>query len=260
MPLDVSPVLDVTVIPRFPRSVILQFNFGKDLEYPIAFDVYRTGAEEPLTKLNIKPLTQYFYEDFGLKPASKLFDVTYFIDIIFPFTSEKQRVGPIHLVSQPRLARTFFVARRMDEKHGIEYSSHTGIELDIYKRLHWGEKCTECYNEVLEAATTSDCESCLGTGFVGGYWNPISVLGKLEPLALSRNLLDRLNFQENVNTQAHMRAFPVLREDDIIHEKRRNVLWYAQAVQLVEHGRYPVKQLLELREIERNSPLYTRLI
>lgn len=259
MTLKVIPALDISVIPRWPRSVILQFNVGKNLPYPIAFDIYRTGDGESLEKLNVSPITQFFFEDVGLKPQSKLFDVVYFVDIIFPFKADKQRIGPVHLVPQPRLARTFFIARRMDEKHGIEYESHTGIELAIYKRKHWGEKCTSCYNPILEAATTTNCNDCLGTNYVGGYWNPISVLGKLEPLTKSRNLLDKLNYQENIVIQAHMRAFPLIQEDDIIREVRRNVLWYGQAVQMTEHGRYPVKQLVELREIERGDPLYKSL-
>lgn len=261
MTLNLIPDLAVTVIPLYPRSVMLQFNFGQEYAYPIAFDIYRAGSEtSELEKLNLRPITQFFFEDVGLKPLSKLFDVTYFIDVIFPYTKEKTRIGPIHLVCSPRLARTFFIARRMDEKHGIEYKSHTGIELCIYKRRHWGEQCTECFDAVLETSTTANCAECLGTGFVGGYWNPVNILGKLEPLIKTRDLMDRLNYQENINTQAHLRAFPLVQKDDILHEKCRNSLWYINTVSLVEHGRYPVKQLAELKEIDRADPLYSLLI
>lgn len=257
--LDIEPQLTVAVIPLFPKSILLQFEIGTDLPYPIAFDVYRSGEGISLEKLNTSPITQYFFEDIGLKPISKLFDVTYYIDINFLHTPEKQRVGPVHLVPKPRLARTFFVARRMDEKNGIEYSSHTGVELELYKRRHWGEKCDSCYNEILESATTTDCEDCLGTSFKGGYWSPVPILGKLEPLVKSRSLMDRLSYQENINTQAYLRAFPLANRDDIIKETRRNSLWHVHTVQLIEHGRFPVKQIVELREIERKDPLYRLL-
>ncbi len=255
--LDITEALQVKIIPQFPRRIVISWSIGKEVKIPLAFNIFRSGIDSgEFEKLNRAPITHPFYFDDGLKPLSKLFHVVYKLEVLFPFTDETQMTRPIPLVCSPRLARTFFVARRMDEKHGIEYASHTGIELVILKRKQWGEKCTECINEVTGSSTKTDCGNCFGTGFEGGFWKPYETLGKIDPLVKTQSLQDPLGYQENINTQIHLRAFPIVVDGDVIVEKCQNLRWYVQVVQLIEHGRYPVKQLVEGRQIERGSPIY----
>jgi len=255
--LDLTEALQVRIIPQPPQRIILSWDIGKTTPYPLAFNVYRSGIESgEFEKLNVQPVTGFFYNDDGLKPLSKLFHVVYKLEILFPFTEETQFSRPIPLASNPRLARTFFVARRMDEKYGIEYQAHSGIELVIFKQRQWGPTCTDCVNPVTGAPTKASCIDCFGTAIKKGFWEPYETLGKFEPLIKPQVLQDPMNFKEDITTQAYFRAFPIVTTGDIIVEKCQNIRWYIDRVQLVEHGRYPVKQVAEIRQIDRKSILY----
>jgi len=256
--LDISSVLDIRVYPQYPRSIVVSWDIvKKDLPYPIAANIYRSGSTGgEYTKLNFYPVVESFYEDTGLKPLSKLFDVTYKIEFLFPFSDKTQTVGPIHLASNPRLKKAYLVAKRMDGKHAIEYKAHSGVLLKIFKMKHWGEKCTECYDPVTEDSIKADCSDCFGTTFKGGYWKPVTLLGKIEPFPKVQVIDGTFGYTENVTSQAHLRAFPLVKKGDVIVEVDSNNRHYINVVRLVEHTRYPVKQLVEIATIERSSPLY----
>ena len=256
--LDISTVLDIKIYPQYPRKIILSWDTVKqDLQFPIAANIYRSGSSGgEFEKLNTRPVVESFYEDVGLKPLSKLFDVTYNIEFIFPNTNRTQTVGPIFLAPNPRLKKAYLVAKRMDQKHSIEYRAHHGVELSIYKRRQWGDKCTECYDPVTEESYKSDCDECFGTAFVGGFWKPVTQLGKIEPFPKIQVIDGTFGYSENSTSQAHLRAFPLVKKGDIIVETASNNRHYINTVRLVEHARFPVKQLVEISTIERASPLY----
>ena len=255
--ISVNEILQIKVIPQYPRKVVISWDIGQELPYPLAFNIYRSGSSGgEFEKLNQFPFTEFFYEDLGLKPLSKLLQINYKLEIIFP-TGESQLTNPISIVPRPRLKKAFFVARRMDQKYGIEYNSHTGIELKVFKRRHWGEKCTSCFNPVTESSTNSNCPDCLGTTFKKGFWEGIPTLGKIDPKVLTQNLDPNLSFVENINAQMSLRAFPLVKKGDVIVNVTSNVRWYVNTVQLTEHTLFPVKQTVEVREIERSSILYS---
>ena len=81
--LDISAVLDIRIYPQYPRKVILSWEtVKKDLPYPIAANIFRSGTKEgEYKKINPQPVIGSFFEDIGLKPLSKLFDVTYKIAV-----------------------------------------------------------------------------------------------------------------------------------------------------------------------------------
>lgn len=49
----------------------------------------------------------------------------------------------------------------------------TGRPCLVLKRRRWGERCPKCSDAVLREPIKSSCTTCWGTGFKGGYWNPI---------------------------------------------------------------------------------------
>jgi hypothetical protein len=249
--------LDIKIYPQYPRRVVVSWSLGKNVIVPLRFNVYRSGGSNgEFEKLNVMPIPDFAYFDDGLKPLSKIFNVDYKLEVIWP-TGQKQLFGPFPLVSSPRLKEAYLVAKEMDREYSIEYKAYSGINLKIYKQRQWGERCTECYNFATEEVTDGSCEECLGTSFEGGFWNPIDILGKLDVYSRGQQIRDPFGFVEDHITTAHIRAFPTIRKGDIIVETAHNVRWYVNAVQVIEHGRFPVKQLAEIKQIERSSIFYT---
>lgn len=48
-----------------------------------------------------------------------------------------------------------------------------GVDAWLLKRLRSGDKCTACTNTANGQVLSTACESCYGTGFVGGYHPPL---------------------------------------------------------------------------------------
>lgn len=49
----------------------------------------------------------------------------------------------------------------------------TGRPCVVLKRRRWGKRCPRCSDAVLKEPLKSSCTICWGTGFEGGFWNPI---------------------------------------------------------------------------------------
>jgi len=51
-----------------------------------------------------------------------------------------------------------------------------GGEKVMYLKRRWeGDRCTACWDSVRRQSTKEGCLICYGTGFVGGYYNPIEM-------------------------------------------------------------------------------------
>jgi hypothetical protein len=248
--------LDIKIFPQYPRRIVISWEIGKSVIIPLQFNIYRSGGTNgEFEKLNAAPIPDFFYFDEGLKPLSKIFNVDYKLEVIWP-SGQLQEFGPFPLVSSPRLKEAYLVAKEMDREYAIEYKAYSGVQFRIYKQKQWGERCDECYNFATEEVTNSSCEECFGTSFKGGFWNPIDILGKLDVYSRGQQIRDPFGFAEDHVSIAHIRAFPTVRKGDILIESAHNVRWYVNAVQVIEHARFPVKQLAEVKQIERTSIYY----
>jgi hypothetical protein len=248
--------LDIKIFPQYPRRIVVSWEVGKNVIVPLRFNVFRSGGlEGEFKKLNNNPIPDFFYFDDGLKPLSKIFNVDYKLEVIWP-TGQTQILGPFSLVSSPRQKHAYLIAKEMDREYSIEYKAYSGVNLRIYKQRQWGERCTECYNPITEEVTDSNCPGCFGTSFVGGFWNPIDILGKIDIYPRGQQIRDPFGFTEDHVSTAHIRAFPTVRKGDIIIERAHNIRWYVNSVSVIEHARFPVKQLAEVRQIERSSVFY----
>jgi len=48
-----------------------------------------------------------------------------------------------------------------------------GVRGALLKRKIWGDKCPQCTDERMGTVMNASCETCYGTGIVGGYFDPI---------------------------------------------------------------------------------------
>lgn len=68
--------------------------------------------------------------------------------------------------------------RRAARLNFARQQRYPGTAILILKRRFWGENCSRCKDPRTKQLVRSDCKSCWGTGFIGGYWNPIEVRGR----------------------------------------------------------------------------------
>jgi len=103
-----------------------------------------------------------------------------------------------------------------------------GIEYALLKRRHFGTRCTECYDPVTRSVVKTGCATCYGTSWVGGYFDPVYVLGRRLASQIDTTVSPQAKDDVNV-VRIQMMDFPKVEEGDVL-------------VELVHNHRFLVKQ------------------
>ncbi len=60
----------------------------------------------------------------------------------------------------------------------VMWREYAGTAHWVFKKRTFGQRCPACFNSIIGAVTTPNCEVCWGTGFAGGYHRPIKIWGQ----------------------------------------------------------------------------------
>lgn len=134
-----------------------------------------------------------------------------------------------------------------------------GVPLAILKRMHWGTRCSACFDLLTKKVTRSKCDVCFGTGFMGGYFSPIRISGRLGV----KNIITDITPQGKADTnlvELTMLDYPLLEVDDVIACIRTNERYLVKKVMRTELQTVPVHQKIILSEISRDASEYRLLI
>jgi len=130
----------------------------------------------------------YVFEDtlqwiYGKSPALH-YQVRFTYDGTEYASEVKQAVGNL-------TGRYAAILREMVRKEELRQQG-TGFCGYLYKRRVWGVRCTQCSDWNTGQTTDSHCTTCYGTGFVGGYFDPVVYwLTESSPPASRRKVTDQ---------------------------------------------------------------------
>lgn len=97
-----------------------------------------------------------------------------------------------------------------------------GVPAMVYLRRH-GERCPECWDNVMQKVTTSKCRVCFATSYKGGYYEPILTLINIVPERKSDQ--PDVVLRQQTQTSFKMGNFPILRPADLIYEVNQGSRW-----------------------------------
>ena len=252
-----SEFTHLTCYPIYPKSVYLSWGLKADFVDPgtYSYTVYRSGSPEgPWEKLNSIPLpNDPSYLDSEPNLSSKYRDIYYFVEAISgrgtTYTS------PVKNLLRNVERREYIKATEINRQEMVLLRQYAGTEVHIFKKKHYGEVCS-CYDPVTESIMISDCETCAGTRYVGGYWNPIRTFAAITPESMAVNENSELK-TEIVRTEAWITAYPKVTDGDLLVEVSTNRRWVIKRVQNTELRRFPVKQSMVIHELSRDNPEYS---
>jgi len=69
----------------------------------------------------------------------------------------------------------WLIFREILRKECLLLSKYTGMPGEFLRRKHWGVKCPICLDYDTEEVVDGNCAACLGTRFVGGYYESIAM-------------------------------------------------------------------------------------
>lgn len=141
---------------------------------------------------------------------------------------------------------------------------YTGQEGYLLKRKLYGLACASCTDQQTGEVRDPDCPTCLGTGFMQGYFPPMEcIFADVDPIS-RRDELDAGQMRGTINdivTSARMLAAPHLNAEDVWVQRRGDQRWYVQRViHTSEMQGTPIVAKVELRLAPYSDSIYNVFI
>jgi hypothetical protein len=134
-----------------------------------------------------------------------------------------------------------------------------GINFKLLKRRHFGTRCTECYDTISRMVLESNCSVCYGTSWVGGFYTPVDMLGRIVrgstgqvQTQLSPQAKDDLNFP-----QIQTLDFPRIDPGDVLVAESQNRRFLVKQRYNTSLETVIVHQTLAVSELPRTAVEYT---
>ena len=129
-------------------------------------------------------------------------------------------------------------------------------EVHILKKRVNGKHCSKCYSRDLKASSNPDCLECYGTGFVGGYYDPIPSF--LLPLS---EQIKNSQINETVSTsfdllRGTMPSFPKAREKDYIYIVNEGWFQVTGTTASAILSKKTPTQVIDLTLLDPKDPIY----
>ena len=149
------------------------------------------------------------------------------------------------------------VVRDITRREYLRLQRYVGTQGVYLARKQWGELCDECLDYNTQMVTDANCETCYGTGFVGGYHTP-SVLWIGEDRIDVRAKRDaNLGVVADQTQFARVIALPFLTAKDVWVSLTTGERWIIQAKreEAAMQGK-PIIYQVEMRLAETASVVY----
>lgn len=242
--------------PKSRRSMLITWEFAPTVLSFADYDIYLERSESPevgysrLTKVT-PSFNSYIDEDFRLFRFWK--DAYVRMRIVPKGEGSEYYTEPTRLAYPPDTEALEFIRRLEITLGNKKYG--TGMACLAFLRKHGGQSCSECYDPLKRRVIKSHCSTCYTVGYEGGFYNPIPLYVAFSPDQKQVAITDRGS--ESVSRHnSYTTPYPILNSGDLIYDARMLRLWTVESVSQIERRRHPVKQNLNLSEVDKSSAFY----
>lgn len=151
--------------------------------------------------------------------------------------------------------RLQLVQRAIQRRAIINLQWFSGNFFAVLKRKHFGKRCGECFDEGSKTVLISHCEACYGTGWEGGFYDPILTSGKISEAPLQERT-EQSSETQIQQARLEMLDFPRLESDDVLVELDKNRRWIVDSVVERKIRRMRVTQSVRCKELNRSAVEY----
>lgn len=129
-----------------------------------------------------------------------------------------------------------------------------GLPVFFLKKKTYGQPCTSCYDELTGAQVTGNCSVCYNTGFIGGYYSPVSLKAFLTQTP-DINVVNRFGEFNPGQMVFSIASYPELSVNDVVvdHQNRR---WWINQIRNVSYRGYIVSQDATMSLVDHNDVIY----
>lgn len=127
-----------------------------------------------------------------------------------------------------------------------------GIPSFIFVKRTWGTRCPACFRG---GTADSTCEKCFGTGFVGGYYDPIDTYVARSPEQRVSGSAKGVPIETD-RRRYWMSNYPLLREGDVIVDNRGERWKVLPGIQVTDFQGFPLRQIFNASRRPNSDVIY----
>lgn len=143
-----------------------------------------------------------------------------------------------------------------DERVGFKFN---GVDMAILKRRHWGLRCKDCFDLLTKRVTKSKCNSCYGTGFEGGYFQPVRIRGRFGVMNVQVQMTPQ-GVADISKKRVIILDYPAVEPYDLVVDVAQNKRYLIENVTHTELRTVAVHQDLAASELARDSIEYRLVV
>ena len=175
-------------------------------------------------------------------------------------TGAETYVSPVRQILGNVVGRNRGIVSELLRKEQLRFQ-HSGRHGYLYKRRRWGVRCPDCVDYDTGEVRVSGCTTCLGTGFTGGYFDPVVYYVADSSAGVKR----KAAVDEGIPGLAEARVkavrainCPWLDTEDIWIDCVTDERFYVQSIQEINYGMMPIIfDPVELRLATASDVAYT---
>lgn len=147
------------------------------------------------------------------------------------------------------------IALELVRKKNVFLAVKGGISIAILIRKTWGAKCSRCWNPERLSANDADCPECYGTGYTGGFMNPVFVPALFNP---PKNVVVDAGLKyEPYNVYIELANHPVLDNKDVVVDRKQHIYYTVEQINITSRRMHTISQIGLLNRVDENSILYS---
>lgn len=129
-------------------------------------------------------------------------------------------------------AAEFLIVREILRKELLRYRKSGGSSQGyLLKRRYWGTYCPDCTDPDTHLSVNTQCETCYGTGYTGGYFSAYEYYIEFKGAAPQELKVEKtMGSDDSFMRQGKCIAYPVLQTDDIFVSGKSNERYFIKTV------------------------------
>ena len=197
----------------------------------------------------------YQFRDSTVRGMHSMYHKLFYRIRVVSRATAAERIFPDTGLGVSLAARPDLQALEMARMENLRLKEFKGREVLVFPKRNSGSRCSACFDPVHMRKTHSNCHSCFGTGFAGGYWAPVRCyMQVITPNDTTQKFVDGAA-QVQV-TQFNLGNYPLIKSGDLVVEME-NVRWIVgDSVTPVSKGRAMVRQTGSISRANNSSPEY----
>jgi len=155
--------------------------------------------------------------------------------------------------------KAYAYSKEIMRKEVLQMRGLAGVEINIFKKMHKGEECTECLDPITKKVMDPTCEVCGGTGFLDGWYGPFPAFGTFSVRTIhKKHAKDGAFVEDDRGHKIRLVGSPLLLRDDMIVDTTNNLRYIANIISnLTELRRIAVIQEITANELETSDIRYS---